>query len=171
MDETHHDLSVTGDKGGPIALVYHNTDFQWGFKRTVKAGRHVTGVYATNAAGEALPPMFIFDSGAKIEDSFRVKLSWLEGLPVTTGQFDCPTIVETASFYAGRAQGLMDDSLVVEYVEKVVLPLFPNISKRAKFDEQTGKLLCCPDVLKVDLGLGQIVESMKKREEFLEKGL
>ena len=128
MDETHHDLSVTGDKGGPIALVYHNTDFQWGFKRTVKAGRHVTGVYATNAAGEALPPMFIFDSGAKIEDSFRVKLSWLEGLPVTTGQFDCPTIVETASFYAGRSQGLMDDSLVVEYVEKLVLPLFPIIS-------------------------------------------
>ena len=128
MDETHHDLSITGDKGGSRAVVYHNPNFQRGYKRTVKAGRHVTGAYATNAAGEALPPMFIFDSGAKIEDNFRVKLSWLEGLPVTTGRFGCPTIVETASFYAVRARGSMDDSLFVEYIEKVVLPLFPNIS-------------------------------------------
>jgi len=64
MDETHHDLSITGDKGGSRSLVYNNLTLQRGYKKTVKPGRHVTGVYATNAAGEALPPLYIFDSGA-----------------------------------------------------------------------------------------------------------
>ncbi len=46
------------------------------YKRTVKAGRHVAGVYATNAAGEALPPMTIFDSSATTAMNIRVKVSW-----------------------------------------------------------------------------------------------
>jgi hypothetical protein len=141
MDETHHDLSITGDKGGPRALVYTNPKLQRGYKKTVKPGRHVTGVYATNAAGEALPPMYIFDSGAKIDSNYRVKLSWLEGLPVIQGRFGCPDRVEVASFYSVRARGSMDDSLFNDYVERVVLPLYPNISKTAKFDPNTGKLL------------------------------
>ena len=72
MDETHHDLSITGDKGGSRSLVYNNPTLQRGYKKTVKPGRHVTGVYATNAAGEALPPLYIFDSGAKIDSNCRV---------------------------------------------------------------------------------------------------
>jgi hypothetical protein len=56
MDETHHDLSITGDKGGSRAVSYHNPKFQRGASRGVKSSRHVTGVYATNSAGEALPP-------------------------------------------------------------------------------------------------------------------
>ena len=55
MDETHHDLSVTGDKGGSQAVLYHNALYQRGAVRGVKSARHVTGVYATNAAGKALP--------------------------------------------------------------------------------------------------------------------
>ena len=62
MDETHHDLSITGDKAGTRALKYHNPSLQRGPHCQVKASHHVTGVYATNAAGEALPPMYIFDS-------------------------------------------------------------------------------------------------------------
>jgi hypothetical protein len=64
MDETHNDLSITGNMGGSRALVYSNPKRQHGYKETVKAERHVTGVYATNTAGKALPPLYIFDSGA-----------------------------------------------------------------------------------------------------------
>jgi hypothetical protein len=92
MDETHHDLSVTGDRGGPRSVMYHNPNLQRGSKRGVKSSRHVTGVYATSAGGESLPPMYIFDSGAKIEDNFRVKIKWLEGLPTVTGRYGCPSI-------------------------------------------------------------------------------
>jgi hypothetical protein len=60
----------------------------------------VTRVYATNAAGESLPPMYIFVSGAKIEENFRVKLQWLDGLPTITGRFGCPSQIESSSFYS-----------------------------------------------------------------------
>jgi hypothetical protein len=141
MDETHHNLSITGDKGGPRAPVYTNPKLQRGYAKTVKPGQHVTGVYATNATGKALPPMYIFDSGAKIDSNYRVKLSWLEGLPVIQGRFGCPDRVEVASFYSVQARGSMDDFLFNDYEERVVLPLYPNINKTAKFDPNTGKLL------------------------------
>jgi hypothetical protein len=133
MDETHHDLSITGHKGGPRALVYNNTNLhQRGYKKTVKQGQHVTGMHATNSAGKVLPPLYIFDSGAKIDSNYRAKLSWLEGLPVIEGRFGCLDRVEVASFYSDWARGSMDDSLFNDYIEQVVLPLFPNINKTAK---------------------------------------
>jgi hypothetical protein len=91
MDETHHNLAITGDRGGPRAVSYHNPSFQRGASRGVKSGRHVTGVYATNAEGEALPPFYIFDSTAKSDDNFRVKMDWLVGLPTVEGRFGCPS--------------------------------------------------------------------------------
>ena len=139
MDETHHDLSVTGDRGGPRAVMYHNPRYQRGCRRSVKSSRHVTGVYATHAAGEVLPPMYIFDSSAKTDENFRVKNSWLEGLPSITGRFGCPTLIESASFYAVRSKGSMDDSLLNNYIEDVLLPLYPNMCKTASFDATTGK--------------------------------
>jgi hypothetical protein len=65
MDETNHDLSITGDKGGLRAVSYHNPAYQRGAARGVKSARHVTGAYATNAAGKALPPFYIYDSSEK----------------------------------------------------------------------------------------------------------
>jgi hypothetical protein len=174
MDETHHDLSITGDKGGPRAVSYHNPAMQRGATRGVKSARHVTGAYATNAAGEALPPFYIFDSSAKSTENFRVKVSWLEGLPTVCGRFGCPTDVESHSFYAVRPRGSMDDSLLNDYIEQVIVPLYPNMNKTAVFDPITGKLNQGPVILKVDAGPGRIVSSeevLMKREQLYERGL
>jgi hypothetical protein len=103
-----------------------------------------------------------------------VKTKWLEGLPAIKGRFGCPELIEESSFYSVRARGSMDDSLFIEYIEKVVLPLYPNISKTTKFDPVNGRLLCGPVILKVDSGPGRIVaseESISKRADFLEMGL
>jgi hypothetical protein len=132
---------------------------------------HVPGAYATNAAGEALPPFYIFDSSAKLWENFRVKVEWLEGLPLVTGRFGCPTIIESGSFYAVRPRGSMDDSLLNDYIEKVIVPL---MHKTAVFDPVTGKLNQGPVILKVDAGPGRIVSSeaiLLKREQFFERGL
>ena len=171
MDETHHDLSVTGDRGGPRAVSYHNPAFQRGAARKVKSARHVTGAYATNAAGEALPPFYIFDSGAKLSENFQVKVEWLVGLPTVSGRYGCPTMVESSSFYAVRPRGSMDDTLLNDYIERVIVPLYPNMSKTAVFDPTTGKLNQGPVILKVP---GRIVSSediLSKREELFERGL
>jgi hypothetical protein len=174
MDETHHDLSITSDRGGSRAVSYHNPAFQRGAARSVKSARHVTGVYATNSAGEALPPFYIFDSCAKTSENFRVKVEWLEGLPSVTGRYGCPTIVESGSFYAVRSRGSMDDSLLNDYIERVIVPLYPNMNKTAVFDPITGKLNQGPVILKVDAGPGRIVTSdaiLSKREQLFERGL
>jgi hypothetical protein len=174
MDETHHDLSITGDRGGPRAVSYHNPAFQRGAARSVKSARHVTGAYATNAAGEALPPFYIFDSCAKTSENFRVKVEWLVGLPSVTGRYGCPTIVESGSFFAVRPRGSMDDTLLNDYIERVIVPLYPNMNKTAVFDPITGKLNQGPVILKVDAGPGRIVSSeaiLLKREQLFERGL
>ncbi len=120
MDETHHELSITGDKGGSCAVSYHNPAFQRGATRGVKPARHVTGAYATNATGEALPPFFIYNSSAKSEGNFRFKVDWLVGLPtVSAGRYGSPTCVESDSFYAVGPRGSMDDTLLNEYIESV----------------------------------------------------
>jgi hypothetical protein len=159
MDETHHDLSITGDKSGSRAVTYHDPSLQRGPRRDVKSSRHVTGVYATTAAGEAVPPMYIFDSGAKNEANFRVKLGWVENLPVITGRFGCPTMIEQDSFFSVRSRGSMDDTLLNDYIERVIFPLYPNMAKVAEFDPVTGRLLKGPVLLTLDAGPGQIVAS------------
>jgi hypothetical protein len=174
MDETYHNLSITGDKGGSRSVSYHNPSFQRGAVRGVKAGRHVTGAYATNAEGEALPPFYIFDSTAKSDDNFRVKIDWLVGLPSIEGRFGCPTRVESDSFYAVRSRGSMDDELLNQYIESVIIPLYPNMHKKAVFDETTGKLNQGPVILKLDAGPGRIVSSevvLAKRDELFQRGL
>jgi hypothetical protein len=171
MDETHHNLFITGDKGGSRSVSYHNPSFQRGAVRGVKAGRHVTAAYATNAEGEALPPFYIFDSTAKSDDNFRVKIDWLVGLPSIEGRFGCPTRVESDSFYAVRSRGSMDDELLNQYIESVIIPLYPNMHKTAVFDKTTGKLNQGPVILKLDAGPGRIVSSevvSAKRDELFQ---
>jgi hypothetical protein len=67
----------------------------------------------------------------------------------------------------------MDDSLFNDYIERIVLSLYPNISKTARFDANC-ELLCGPVILKVDSGPGQIIanlNSISKLAAFRELGL
>ena len=131
-------------------------------------------MYATNAEGEALPPFYIFDSTAKSDENFRVKMDWLVGLPSIEGRFGCPTCIESDSFYGVRSRGSMDEELLNHYIESVIIPLYPNMHKTAVFDTSTGKLNQGPVILKLDAGPVRIVLSeivLAKREEFFERGL
>ncbi len=174
LRDSEHHLSITGDRRGPRAVSYDNPAFQRGAARSVKSAQHVMGAYATNAAGEALPPFYIFDSCAKTSENFRVKVEWLVGLPSVTGRYGCPTIVDSGSFFAVRPRGSMDDTLLNGYIERVIVPLYLNMNKTAVFDPITGKLNQGPVKLKVDAGPGRIVSSeaiLLKREQLFERGL
>ena len=95
-------------------------------------------------------------------------------MPSITGQFGCPTQVESDSFYAARPQGSMDDSFLNQYIESVIVPLYPNMNKTAIFDPTSEKLNQGPIILKLDAGPGRIVLSaaiLLKREELFERGL
>ena len=43
------------------------------------------------------------------------------------------------SFVSVRSSGSMDDSLFNDYIEQVVLALYPDISKTVRFDPKTGE--------------------------------
>jgi hypothetical protein len=66
----------------------------------------------------------------------------------------------------------MDDTLLNEYIETVIVPLYPNMNKTAVFDPIMGKLNQGPVVL--DAGPGRIVSSediLLKREQLFEREL
>jgi hypothetical protein len=88
-----------------------------------------------------------------------VKIDWLVGLPLIEGRFGCPTCVESDSFYAVRLQGSMDDELLNQYIESVIVPLYPNMHKTAVIDKITGKLNQGPVILKLNAGPARIVSS------------
>jgi len=91
--------------------------------------------------------MYVFDSGAKHEQNFRVKVRWLDGLPMVMGRYGCPeTQHDLSSFDSAQSHGSMNKFLFIEYIEKVVLPLYPNIALTTKFDKN-GKLLCGPVII------------------------
>ena len=46
----------------------------------------------------------------------------------------------------------MDDLLRNDYIEKVIVPLYPNMHKKAVFDPLTGQLNQGLVILKVDAG-------------------
>jgi hypothetical protein len=46
----------------------------------------------------------------------------------------------------------MYDSLLNQYIESVIVPLYPNMNKTAIFDPRTGKLNQGPVILKLDAG-------------------
>jgi hypothetical protein len=68
----------------------------------------------------------------------------------------------------------MDDSLLNDYVKKMIVPLYPNMHKTSVFDPLTGKLNQGPAMIKVDAGPERIVSSEAvhlKREQFFERRL
>ena len=128
MGKMRHNLAITEDRGGLQAVSYHNPAFQRGAVRGgKKSGQRVTGGFTLNAAGEALPPVYIFDLTAKSEENFRITMDWLVGLPLITGRFGCPTLVESDSFFAVCLRGSMDEELLDQYIETVIVPSYPNI--------------------------------------------
>ncbi len=118
--------------------------------------------------------IYIFDSTAKSDQNFRVKMDWLVGLPSIKGRSGCPTRIESDSFYAVQSCGPMDEELLNHYIESVIIPLYPNMHKTAVLDTTTGKLNQGPVILKLDAGPGRIVSSeiiLAKGEELFERRL
>ena len=71
VDETHHDLSIStekGDRGRQCIKILPCTRVQTNSES--KAPRD--GSVCNKCCGEALPPMYIFDSSATIEKNFCV---------------------------------------------------------------------------------------------------
>ena len=129
-------------------------------------------MYGTTGAYEVIPPLFIFDSKAKQVENQKIKTEWVEGLPRVRGRYGCPTTEEYCCHVAVRPSGSMDDVLFMDYIQKVILLLYPNIGKTLVRDEN-GVLVTGPILIKTDGGPGRLratFESIDFREKLGKMG-
>lgn len=124
-------------------------------------------MYATNALGEVLPPMFIFDSSVMDSENFLIMDKWVKDLPAVRGKYGCPMEEDYSSFVCVHKSGCTGEELFKQYYEVEILPLFPNVSPECVRDENR-KLLRGPIVTKVDSGQGRLVATVEA-QEFREK--
>ena len=81
MDESDHPFTTETDRSGSRSISYGcDTDGRQG-RRGTRGSRHTTGVYTFNAAGEVLPPLFIFDSTATNTENYKQQIGWSKDLP------------------------------------------------------------------------------------------
>ena len=73
MDESQHPFTTEVDRAGSRSKTYGNDQYCRQGQRGTRGSRHTTGVYCFNAAGESLPPLYIFDSSAKDTENFQMK--------------------------------------------------------------------------------------------------
>jgi hypothetical protein len=87
LDETHHSKSLSGNKGGSRSKSLVNPNFpRLGSRFAKDSGNHTTGCYGSNPL-EALLPVYIYDSNVKDQTKLKIRQGWVDGLPVSTGQW------------------------------------------------------------------------------------
>ena len=120
-------------------------------------------IYGTTAAGEVMPPVCFFDSGAVNEENFQVKPSWVEGLPKVWGMYGCTTTETYESHIYVRKSGCTDEQLMQQLIENEYLHLFPNCRKETVRDDN-GKFISGPVFFKTDSGQGRLVATFSSLE-------
>mmetsp|Transcript_7811 Transcript_7811/g.9090 ORF Transcript_7811/g.9090 Transcript_7811/m.9090 type:complete len:187 (+) Transcript_7811:396-956(+) len=60
FDDTDHPFSTQDDKWGSRNNTYGDPSLPAGSPRGVRGARHTTGIYGTTAAGETMPPIYIY---------------------------------------------------------------------------------------------------------------
>ena len=110
-DETHHVFSNETDKGGSKARRWVNPSFARSGDREVTGHLHATGVYTTNLAKEALPPLYILEMLAQNEKNFVIGPEVCAGLPTVRGKYRTDVVRKYHSNIAVRKKGSMNTSL------------------------------------------------------------
>ena len=87
LDETHHEMSTVGAKGGATAGRWVNTSFPRSGERCITSNYHTTGVYGTTLRGEPLPPLYILSTSSKREEDYKIDTRICEGLPTVTASY------------------------------------------------------------------------------------
>ena len=117
------------ERGGSRSIRWGDPSLAKGTEKGTRGSCHTSGIYGSTAAGEVMPPVYYFDSGAANEENFQVKPSWVEGLPKVRGMYGCPTTELYESHISVRKSESTDEQLMQQLIENVYVPLFPNCQK------------------------------------------
>ena len=186
-DEKQVVISTKLDTGGPQAAVYFDPELGAPGRDFVESGRHITGHFGATADGSICPVHSVFDSTATTPENFGVDSSWARGLPRVQGKwghadvttfepsFDVSASGSTSELNASGRGGFVD------YLEKAVLPLFPDISPTFEYESDGSvdsvgdyPIKSGPVIWLTDLGPGRLVADvpgLERRQAIGAKGL
>ena len=175
LDETHHELSTVGNKGGSTTTCYANSSFPRSGDRVVESASHITGVYAFTPRGECLPPLYILSTRSENEDNYKIDPKVCVGLPHVTAKYAQEEESVHASRIAVRKKGSMDTKLWHDLHRSVYAPCYKGkLSPETIRDPITRKLIKGPLIVKTDNGPGRLskeAESIEFCEEMAKLGV
>ena len=155
FDETCLSLddSDGGQRSGHPAITLHDPCFPYNGKRTNKDSLTATLVCGSNAAGEALPPHFQFQTKATTDDGQRIWNEVFQFCPSVIGKFGTNFERSWDCTFGLNTKGGMDNHEFEQYVMDSILPLYPDT-----YDRPGHRLL-----MKCDSGPGHLqVELLAK---------
>ena len=159
IDETCLSLDGSkGNRGGRPEVVFFDPRFPQLGRGTSKCALTTTMICGSNAAGEAYPPHFQFQTSAKTDEQKKLRNEMLTYLPTIVGKFGCGEVREDWPITIGmNAKGGMDDEEFSKYVTNSLIPLYPNAA------DVPGKRV----MLKVDSGPGRLGAELLARMRLL----
>jgi hypothetical protein len=146
-----------GRRGGQPVVTLHDPRFPYAGKRTKKDGLTATLVCGSNAAGEALPPHFQFQTKATTDEGKRLRNEVFKYCPQVIGRFGMDSKRGWDVTYGSNTKGGMDDLKFKKYVRESLLQLYPHTRDRP------GKRL----LLKCDSGPGRLQIELLAELRFL----
>lgn len=146
-----------GRRGGRPEITLHDPRLPYNGKRSNKDSLTATLVCGSNAAGEALPPHFQFQTKATTEEGQRIRNKVFAHVVSVRGQFGHDEEKDFDVTFGLNTKGGMDDREFRLYVINSILPLYPNTRDKPGF-----RLL-----LKCDSGPGRLQIELLAELRFL----
>ncbi len=121
---------VSGHKGGRQPITLHDPCLPFHGKQTNKDSKTVTLVCGSNAAGEALPPHFQFQTKSTMDEGQQIQKEVFHFCPRVIGKFGTKVKTSWDCTFGLNTKGGMDDREFAHYVTNSILPLYPETHDR-----------------------------------------
>jgi len=158
FDETCPSLDgMDGRRGGRPEITLHDPRLPYKGKRSNKDSLTVTLICGSNAAGEALPPHFQFQTKATTDEGQRLRNEVFRYSSQTFGFFGKKVEEGYDSTFGLNTKGGMDDCEFEKYVIQLIKRLYPNTLNRP------GMWL----ILKCDSGPGRLQLELLAKLRFI----
>lgn len=147
FDETRLSLDGSqGNRGGRPEVIFFDPRFPQLGKATSKSALTTTMITGSNAAGEALPPHFQFQTKVLSAETTRIRYDVADFMPMVIGKFGADEVREWPTTYGMNEKGGMDNTKFEKYIKNSIVPLYPHAR------DEFGKRV----LLKCDSGPGRM---------------
>jgi len=141
-DETHHEFSTVGARGGAAAGRYINPLFLRLEEQCIVSTFHTMDVYGTTLHGEPLIPLYILSMGSLREENYRIDSCVCEGLPTVVAAYGADEEACHSSAICVHNKGSMDTDLWHQLIRDIYTPCFEGtISPKPIRNPLTNKLM------------------------------